>query len=470
MKKYGFYSGGEFIISDSLLPVVNPYTGNIIANVSLAQPIYLEQAIQNGLLAQEAMAALPSYRKYAVLMEIANRLQAEEQYFAETICKESAKPIRLAKAEVQRSVQTLKVAAEESKRLPREYISLDWTPAGEGKEAIIKYFPIGLIAGISPFNFPLNLAIHKIAPAIASGNPIIVKPSSLTPITLLEFARILKETDLPENAVQIMPMDRVTGDRLVRDERIKMLSFTGSSDVGWEMKKNAGKKKILLELGGNAGAIVAKGCNIETAVAKCVSGGFSYSGQVCIHTQRIYVQQDIFNDFTQRFIEKVSRLREGDPMNENTEISVVINSENAIRIEQWVNEALDLGATILCGGKRHGNFYEPTVITNTQPQMKVYNCEVFGPVLILESYRTMEEAVLQINRGCYGLQAGIFSDSLADIKYAFAKIEAGGVVVNDTPTFRVDHMPYGGVKDSGIGREGISYAIREMMELKLLIL
>ncbi|MBU2650811.1 MAG: aldehyde dehydrogenase family protein, partial [Bacteroidetes bacterium] len=346
---------------------------------------------------------------------------------------------------------------------------IDWTPAGTGKEGIVGYFPIGLVAGISPFNFPLNLAVHKIAPAIAAGCPIILKPSSNTPLSTLLLATIIDQTELPKGAVSILPMDRKTGNLMVTDERFKLLSFTGSPEVGWKMKEDAGKKKVILELGGNAGVIVSNSANLEKAVPKCVNGGFAYSGQVCIHTQRIYVQEDVFERFADMFVEQTRKLNAGDPENPETDISVMIDEENAKRVEVWVQEAIDDGAAILCGGKRKAAYFEPTVLTNTRFDMKVCSLEIFGPVVVIEKYRSFQDAVNEINKGRFGLQTGVFTNRIDEMNMAFHDLEVGGVIINDVPTFRVDHMPYGGVKDSGLGREGVKYAMMDMLEPKILV-
>jgi glyceraldehyde-3-phosphate dehydrogenase (NADP+) len=377
--------------------------------------------------------------------------------------------LKYANGEIDRAIQTIIVAAEESKRIEGEYISIDWTLAGKGKEAWVKYFPVGLVAGIAPFNFPINLAIHKIAPAIASGCPIILKPASSTPLSTLEFAKIVDKTSLPKGALSILPMDRNTGNLLVTDERFKLLTFTGSPEVGWKMKADAGKKKVVLELGGNAGVIITQSADIENAVAKCIVGGFAYSGQVCIHAQRFYVHNSIFDIFVTKFKEAVNKLLIGDPLNLNTDIASMIDESNAIRVEEWVNEAIENGAKVICGGIRKGCFYPPTVLTETKKDMKVCALEVFGPVVTLESYEYYTDAIKFINDSIYGLQSGVFTDSIDEMNIAFNELEVGGVVINDVPTFRVDHAPYGGIKDSGLGREGVRYAMQDMLEAKILI-
>lgn len=469
MKKFKIYCGGEFIKTSKLLDVLNPYTNEIFAKTYYASPDNLENAISKAQQIQEEMKMLPSYKKFEALKYISDKLIDKIDYFAEILSLESGKPIIYAKGEIMRSAQTFLVAAEESKRLPGELMSMDWTQAGRGRNAEIRYFPIGLIAGISPFNFPMNLAVHKIAPAIAAGCPIILKPSTNTPLSTLALAEIIDQTDLPKGAVSILPMDRKTGNNLVTDDRFKLLSFTGSPHVGWIMKANAGKKKVVLELGGNAGFIITKTSDLEKAADKAVIGGFAYSGQVCIHAQRIYVAKEIFEEFSTIFTKKVKALKLGDPMDKSTQISSMIDEANAIRVEQWVNEAITDGAKVICGGKRNGTYYQPTVLVDTKPKMKVCALEIFGPVVTLEKFNTFEEAIDEVNNSEFGLQAGVFTNSISEMDYAFNKLEVGGVIINDSPIFRVDHMPYGGIKDSGLGREGIKYAIMDMMESKILV-
>ncbi len=469
MKYYQIYLGGNFLKTKNVLEVKNPYNNETFAQTYLAGKPELETAIAKAKSVEEELKHLPAFKRYEILMQIAAEINNKKNYLAEVLCKESGKPIKYSLGEINRSIQTFTVAAEESKRFPKEYISIDWTSAGKGKEGIIKYFPIGLIAGISPFNFPMNLAVHKIAPAIAAGCPIIIKPSSSTPLSTLELAKIIDKTELPKGAVSILPMDRKTGNLLVTDERIKLLTFTGSPEVGWKMKQNAGKKKIVLELGGNAGAIICSSTNIENAVKKCLVGGFAYSGQVCIHTQRIYVDDKVFNDFAEKLINDVRKLKVGNPLKQETDISVMIDEENAVRVENWIAEAVGNRAEILCGGKRKGSFYEPTVLTNTNNYMKVCSQEVFGPVVTLEKFTDFKKATDEINNSKYGLQAGVFTNQIDQMNFAFDKLNVGGVIINDVPTFRVDHMPYGGTKDSGLGREGVKYTIKSMMEAKILI-
>jgi acyl-CoA reductase-like NAD-dependent aldehyde dehydrogenase len=360
MLHYKIYVGGAFIETATKLDVVNPYTQEQLASTFLAGKEELEIAIQKAEAVRMELRKMPSYKRYAILMQIAEELKKDRIHLAEILSQESAKPMKYALTEIDRAAQTFIVAAEESKRLPKEYVSLDWTPAGEGKEGIVNYFPIGIVAGIAPFNFPLNLAVHKIAPAIAAGCPIILKPASSTPLSTLELAKIIDKTNLPKGAVSILPMNRVAGNQLVTDERFSLLSFTGSPVVGWEMKRNAGKKKVVLELGGNAAVIITESADLEKAIQKSVLGGFAYSGQICIHAQRFYVQETIFEKFTTAFVEASKKLKHGNPIETTTDISSMIDEENAVRVESWIKEAIAKGAKVLLGGKRTDSYVEPT--------------------------------------------------------------------------------------------------------------
>jgi glyceraldehyde-3-phosphate dehydrogenase (NADP+) len=463
------YASGKFIDSTHPFEVRNPYNNDLIGKTYQGNYDQLNEAIEKALQASDQLKKLPSFKRYNILLQIAHEMQQNREELTRIICLESAKPWRYALGEVNRAIQTFTIAAEESKRLPHEYIDLDWTEPAVNREGLVRYFPIGLVAGISPFNFPLNLAVHKIAPAIASGCPIILKPPSNAPMSTLNLARIIDKTDLPKGAVSVIPMDRETGNHLVTDERFKLLSFTGSDKVGWKMKKEAGKKKVVLELGGNAGVIITGSADMDHAVKRCLIGGYAYSGQVCIHAQRIYLHQSVFDQFSQKFINGVEKLKVGDPMDKDTDISAMIDEVNAKRVEEWVNEAVDNGAKILTGGKRAGTFYAPTVLTDTNENMKVCALEIFGPVVSIEPYNNLEEAIQRMNSGKYGLQAGIFTRNIDEMDLAFAELDVGGVILNDAPTFRVDHMPYGGVKNSGLGREGVKYSIMDMMEAKILV-
>jgi len=469
MELYKVYVGGEFKSTDQRIVIKSPFNGEQIAEVTIAGKAELEAAILKAQQVESELAKLPAHKKYKILMGIAQGMKEQRDTLAKTLCLEAAKPMKFALSEVDRAIQTFIIAAEECKRLPSEHIQIDWTPAGEGKEGIVRYFPIGLVAGISPFNFPLNLGVHKLAPAIASGCPIILKPARSTPISALLLAKIIDSTELPKGAVSILPMDRESGNQLVTDERFALLSFTGSPEVGWKMKDQAGRKRVVLELGGNAGVIIGESAVLNLAISKCVNGAFSYSGQVCIHTQRIYVHQSIFDDFIEGFIEQTKKLKYGNPAEMSTDISSMIDEENAIRVEKWIKESTNNGAIILLGGKRNGTYVEPTILTNTKREMKVCSLEVFGPVVIIEPYADFHDAINELNNSDFGLQAGVFTNKIDEQNYSFNELKVGGVILNDVPTFRVDHMPYGGVKNSGFGREGVRYAMLDMLEPKILV-
>lgn len=466
---YQIYCAGEFIDSPVKHTVINPYNQLPVATTSLADETILNSAITKAQAVREEFGSWSSLKKYQALKFISEAITANRAHLANILAGESAKPLKYALAEIDRSAQTFLVAAEESKRLPKEYISLDWTANGANKEGIINYTPIGLIAGIAPFNFPMNLAVHKLAPAIAAGCPIILKPASSTPLSCLELAKIIDQAGLPKGAVSILPMNRQTGNLLVTDERFKLLSFTGSPEVGWKMKAQSGKKKVVLELGGNAAVIVTQHGDLKTAIQKSVMGAFAYSGQICIHAQRFIVHTSILTDFTEGLKQAALGLKAGDPLDSTTDIAHMIDEENAKRVEAWIKEAVEKGATVVCGGKRNGNYVEPTILLNCNNSMNVYAEEVFGPVICINSYNTIEEAIHQVNDTRFGLQCGIFTDLISELDACFKKAEVGGVIHNDVPTLRFDHMPYGGVKDSGLGREGIKYALLDMLEPKILV-
>lgn len=470
MESIKIFLAGEMIETASTLKVYNPYSGEIFATTFNAGEKELDKAIQAAMTVKETLKLMPTYKRSEILLQICDKLKEMKEIFASTISRESGKPIINARVEVDRSIGIFAVAAEEAKRLPREYMGLDWVPSGEGREALVKYFPIGIVAGISPFNFPLNLAVHKIAPAIAAGVPIILKPSSSTPLSTLLLAGLIFETYLPKGAISILPMDRKTGNLLVTDERISMISFTGSQGVGWKMKEQAGKKKVVLELGGNAAVIVSEHSNWQEAASKCITSAYSYAGQTCISTQRIFVQEEIYSGFIEKMKEGTEKLKHGDPMLEDTQMSVMIDEENALRIEKWVNEAKQGGASVITGGERKNMLYSPTILTGTSTLMKVRSEEVFGPLVIVEKYKTFEEAVNMVNDSKYGLQAGVFTNLISEMNYAFNHLEVGGVIINDSPSYRSDHMPYGGVKDSGFGREGVKYAIQDMLEARVMVM
>ena len=469
MKTYQIYAAGKFIASQKVHEVRNPYDNSLVAKTWLADKKILNAAIEKALSVQKVLKELSSLKKYEVLLQISQELNTHKKQLAEVLAMESGKPMRYALGEIERSIQTFLIAAEETKRLPKDYMSLDWTANGAGKEGIVNYFPIGLVAGIAPFNFPMNLAVHKIAPAIAAGCPIILKPASSTPLSCLELAKIIDKTELPKGAVSILPMDRETGNLLVTDERFKLLSFTGSPEIGWKMKTQSGKKKVVLELGGNAATVITETADLKDVLPKALMGAFSYSGQICIHAQRFIVHASLYEKFTAALKKATLKLQYGNPLKEKTDVSNMIDEENAIRVEQWIKEAIKQGAKLVCGGKRKGSYVEPTILINCRTGMKVYSEEVFGPVVCINSYKNIDEAIQIANDTKFGLQCGVFTNSISDLDQCFKHIEVGGVIHNHVPTLRFDQMPYGGVKESGLGREGVKYAIMDMMEPKVLV-
>jgi glyceraldehyde-3-phosphate dehydrogenase (NADP+) len=418
----------------------------------------------------EVTRRLPAYERGAILRRISEGIRARREELGRLITLEAGKPIRDALAEVDRAVVTFRLGAEEAERMYGEVIPLDIMPASRDRVGITRRFPVGPVAGISPFNFPLNLAAHKIAPAIAAGCSIVHKPPSKDPLTMLTVAEIIAEAGVPEGAVSILPMTRELGDRMVADPRFRLLSFTGSPSVGWRMKERAGKKKVLLELGGNAGVIVDRSANLEWAVKRIIVGAFSYAGQICISVQRIYVHADVYDAFMARFLDAARGLKVGDPLDPTTDVGPMVDAAAAQRTQRWVEEALQLGGRLLLGGEAQGTFFPPTVLENVPVHAQVCSNEAFAPLVVVFPFRELDEAVRAVNDSFYGLQAGIFTGDLAHAWQAFHELEVGGVIVNDIPTYRVDHMPYGGVKDSGLGREGLRWAIEEMTEIRIMVL
>lgn len=467
---FPIWVAGQALETHQALEVLSPYSGRVVYRTFLGGEAEYEQAVRQAQAARPEMQALPVFKRYRILKQVSEALEANRDAFATIMAREAGKPVKTALAEVDRAAQTFLIAAEEAKRLPGELMSLDWMASGANKEAIIKYFPIGIVAGISPFNFPLNLVAHKVAPAIAAGCPIVLKPASKTPISALFLASLIAQTELPKGALSVLPMDRETGNRLVTDDRFALLSFTGSPDVGWEMKRHCGKKKVVLELGGNAGLIVDQDADVEQAAARAVAGAFGNTGQSCIHTQRILVHTSLFEAFTTRFTELSARLKVGDPEDPQVDLSAMIDEKNAKRIESWIEEAKTEGAQVLLGGERKGNLIPPTILTGTKPTMKVCALETFGPTVAVEAFTDFRQAIATINDSPFGLQAGVFTNDIRKVRYAFEHLHVGGVTINEVPTFRAEQMPYGGVKDSGVGREGPKYAILDMLEPKVLLL
>ena len=467
-KSYPIYVAGEWQKSDEPLAVRNPYSGDVVGVTYQASRDQLEEAIVGAERAFDVTRQMPTYERVALLRAMAAGLKERRDEIAVMIATEAGKPIRDAEIEADRGVFTLETAAEEAKRIEGEVIPLDLLPSSKGRSGIVRRFPIGPIAGISPFNFPLNLALHKIAPAIASGNTIVLKPPSRDPLTMLLFAEIVEAAGVPKGAVSIMPMDREVGDALVEDPRFKLLSFTGSPDVGWEMKRRAGMKKVLLELGGNAGVIVDADSDLDFAVNRIRVGAFAYSGQVCISVQRVFVAEEVYEEFRDKLVAAVSTIQLGDPLDRSTDLGPMIDEKAVSRTQSWIDAATAEGARVLTGGTSENQFFQPTVIENADPSSFVCSKEAFAPLVTIAPVKSFGEAIRKLNDSEYGLQAGVFTNSLDKALAAFEHIETGGVIINDVPTYRIDHMPYGGVKASGLGREGLKYAIEEMTEPRLM--
>ncbi|TPE54445.1 aldehyde dehydrogenase family protein [Maribrevibacterium harenarium] len=469
-KQYPFYLASKPVYANEDLEVRNKFNDELIATVALASASDIDQAIAAADKAQAAMKALPSYKRQAILNHCVARFKERFEELAQALCQEAGKPIKDSRGEVTRLIDTFQIAAEEATRIYGEVMPLDISARAEGYQGMWKRVPIGPCSFISPFNFPLNLAAHKIAPAIAAGCTFILKPASLTPISALIVAEILAETDLPEGAFSILPCRRDGADLFTTDDRLKLLSFTGSPDVGWDLKKKAGKKPVVLELGGNAACIVDEGTDLDDAVTRIIFGAYYQSGQSCISVQRIMVHESLFEEAKTKLTAAVKGLVMGDPADENTFIGPMISVKEAERLHGWVEAAQAAGATVLAGGNRNGAMLEATLLTDVTDEMDVYNQEAFGPVAIISKFSDFDAALEEVNNSDFGLQAGIFTKDIYKAHKAWDVLEVGGVVIGDVPSWRVDHMPYGGVKDSGLGREGIRYAIEDMTEMKLMVL
>jgi glyceraldehyde-3-phosphate dehydrogenase (NADP+) len=462
------YLAGELVEAGTPLEVRNPANDELVATTFSAGADELERATVAAVAAFEETKRLPSYARRDALAHVAACIERDADELAELLSRESGKPIRDAKGEVIRGALTFRTAAEEALRINGEWLPLDWAPANKGRHGIVRRYPIGPVAGISPFNFPLNLAAHKVAPAIAAGCSIVLKPPSKDPLSMLRVAQYLVETDLPAGAVSILPMDRPTGDRMVSDDRFKLLSFTGSPSVGWKMKAEAGKKKVVLELGGNAGAIVDETADLDWAVERLVYGSFAYAGQVCISVQRIYVVRAVYEEFERRFADRVAQVRMGDPLDPTTDLGPMVDEKAVQRTHQWVTEAIDGGARVVVRGEPDGRWFGPTVLAEAPPTSMICSEEAFAPVVNLFSVDSFADGMRAINDSRFGLQCGVFTSSLDHALAAHDELEVGGVIVNDIPTWRTDAMPYGGVKDSGLGREGLRWSIEDMTEPRLL--
>lgn len=453
------------------MKVLNPYTKKEVGEIELMSKKQIDSIINKAVNAEKAMKKLTGKQRRSILFDIVAKIEDRKEAFISTIIVESGKPRKYAVAEVNRAIETFSIAAEESVRWPHELMDLDRSDKGRTLKAKVFYEPIGLTFAISPFNFPLNLAVHKIAPAIAAGCPILLKPSSKTPLTMELLKDIILETELPDGALEIIHCSRENGNDIIQSDKVKLISFTGSPDVGWKIKEMAGKKRVVLELGGNAATIICDDVEIDKKlIDEMLVGGFAYSGQVCIHTQRIYVHENKFDDFLKKYKNAVQKLQVGDPTSSDTNFSCMIDEANIERVHKWVEEAKNNGAKVITGGeKSKDNSYAPTILTQVKRGDKVRDEEVFGPVVIVEKFKTLDSAIEMVNDSRWGLQASIYTDKISYLNKAFDNLSVGGVIHNLPTTFRVDEMPYGGIKDSGFGREGVKYAIKDYFEPKLLI-
>jgi acyl-CoA reductase-like NAD-dependent aldehyde dehydrogenase len=446
-KPHPIFLAGRWVESDDPLEVSNPAHPDEPAGATFhATPEQYEEAVQAAVAAFETTRTLPAYERGAILRNISAGIKARREELGRLLSLEAGKPIRDALVEVDRATLTFRLGAEEAERMVGETIPLDLMPASKGRVGITRRFPIGPIAGISPFNFPLNLAAHKVAPAIASGNPIVLKPPSKDPLTMLTVAEIIEEAGAPAGSVSVLPMSRELGDRMVSDERFKLLTFTGSPSVGWRMKDRAGKKKVVLELGGNAGVIIDKTADLDWAVKRTLVGAFTYAGQVCISVQRMFVHEDVWDAFMDKFAAGARALKVGDPLDPQTDLGPMVDKAAASRTQRWVDEAVAPAEAQVCSN------------------------EAFAPLVVAFPFRDFGDAVRQVNDSMFGLQTGVFTNDLTNAWQGFGDLEVGGVIVNDVPTYRIDHMPYGGVKDSGLGREGLRWAIDDMTEVRILVL
>ncbi len=467
--EYRFFLAGEWR-TGAPYTIACPYDGAAVAVVHRAAPADLELAIQAAVRAFETSRRIPLHRRAAALRAIAAGIESRAEELARSIALEAGKPVKQARAEVARSITTFSAAADEAVRSHDEALRLDAASGGEGRQAIVRRFPIGPIAAISPFNFPLNLVAHKIAPAIAAGCPVVLKPASQTPVVALKLAEIIAASGWPAEALSVLPLASRDAAPLVEDERFGLLTFTGSPAVGWDMKRRAGRKRVTLELGGNAGVIVHSDADLAFAAARCVMGGFSYAGQSCISVQRIFVHAPVYEEFMDRFVPQVRALKLGHPLDEDSDLSALIGASEGDRVAAWLDEARAAGAECLVGGTVQGGVVAPTVVVRAAPELRVNCQEIFAPVVTVQTYETFEAALAAVNGSDFGLQAGVFTRDVGRIFQAYDALEVGGVIVNDVPTWRIDPMPYGGVKHSGFGREGLRYAIEEMTEPKLLVI
>ncbi|MEI7605173.1 MAG: hypothetical protein RIQ87_831 [Chloroflexota bacterium] len=465
---------GSWETSPTLHEVRSPFDGRVVGTTYLASPDQVERAAAGSIAGFAAMRALGAWERSAILRTTATAITARREELAALLSAEAGKPLRDALAEIDRGALTFRLAGEEAERMIGETIPLDLNAAGKDRLGITRRFPIGPVLGISPFNFPLNLAAHKVAPAIAAGCSIVLKPPSADPLIMLKVAEIMVEAGLPKGALSVIPTARAEADRLIDDERFRLLSFTGSPAIGWKMKARAGTKRVLLELGGNAACIIDASAQLDWAVKRTLVGSFAYAGQVCISVQRIFVHASIADEFERRLVAGAATLKVGDPADAATDVGPLIDDGAAARTSEWIAEAVSGGARLLAGGAaldpKSPRLFAPTILADVPRTARICSEEAFAPVVLLERFSDFNEALSAVNASRYGLQCGLFSNDLAHVRRAFDELEVGGVIINDVPTYRIDNMPYGGVKESGLGREGVRWAVEEMTELRLLVL
>lgn len=469
-----FLIGNNFSSSGIVKQIKNPFNNETIGEVFIASGSHFDESADYLINVYEQYKKLPVYKKYELLSGIRNKITGRKEHLAKLITLETGKPIRFSRIELDRAELTFRLGAEECSRIEGESIPLDLLKGSEGKTGIVRRFPIGIILGITPWNFPVNLVAHKVSPALASGNVILLKPSSNSMLCGIEIGKIVWET-AEEIGMGFSPINVLTlpGNELdnhISDSRIKMISFTGSSDIGWGIKKKAGRQRVSLELGGNAGVIVESDADIKAAVQKIIIGGFSQAGQSCISVQRVYINAGIYDEFKSNLLDEIKKIKFGNPFEDDVLSGPMITEDEAKRAESWIEEAKQAGAKILAGGTRNGAVLAPAVIENAPDNTKVKCGEVFAPVFTIEPFNNFEDAVYNINNSQYGLQAGVFTNDMRKIMYAYNNIETGGIIINEASAYRMDSMPYGGVKDSGNAREGVKYAIREMTEEKILVI
>lgn len=469
--EYGYLVNGKWHKSKNKREIIDPYNDEVVGLINIPELGKAKEAVRY---AQDAFLKFrnsPSHLRAGILNNIVDGIEKRKEEFAVTLVKEGGKPLKTARVEVSRAMTTFSVAAEEANRFTAgELVPIDIVPGNEQRFGVTRRFPLGVVMGISPFNFPLNLVAHKIAPAIASGNAMILKPASQTPLSALMLGEVVIEAGLDSGLLNILPLPGAAIEPVIEDERIKKVSFTGSDEIGWELMKKYSKKKVTLELGGNAATVIDEDPpDLDFAAGRNAWGAFYQAGQSCISVQRIYVHEKTYENFMDKFIFETEKLKLGDPMLEDTDIGPVIDSGSADRIMDWVEEAIDNGAKIHTGGKREGKLIEPTILSNVPESYNVSCNEVFGPVVVVDTYKDFDEVLARVNDSRYGLQAGVFTKDMKKAFKAYEALEVGGVVINDYPSFRVENMPYGGVKDSGVGKEGLRYAIQEMTELKLMV-